>query len=412
MNNSKPIILNQQGISLIQTIMALAMLSVISLQYMKMDETARKSLKHVEGNIELNMIGIRSQTLIGTKAVCNSNLAGKDLGSQLTNLVDEKGNDIVKVGEVYGTSSKVKLTNISIEGISLPQDPSISTPAPLSTSSFKVKLDFDKLGNGQVKSISKFVYVNGVIENNKVVECYTTDNAVINEAVANACRGTGATYDTFTNTCLISSIGEKPQCPKGQALTMIDFDSIQNLYTAHCSLVYDESLCPDSGYINGFQNGSPVCVRPLDGVKGLKANNLNLAEVFDLTSTATIPSTGGTVSFYVNPAGKIALTATPTSPPPACSSCTQWSAWFLQSKSWSCSYGCSTGSLKLGTRTTCKYFRYCVQKAPLLCSGSIANQVSSYYTYLASQGGGKWRYKNRGEASAGNCPSASVFGLN
>jgi hypothetical protein len=392
------ILKNEKGVSLVSTVIAMGLLGVITLGVMNVSRQGNKINKGMRETLDRNSILKRLHVLLLNSRACENTFNGINVynssGVVIPVLKDSRDQDVFTAGQKVG-----QLTVNSMRAYP------IGAAGSYSATSFRFQFSLDGSGKGySSKSITQNIVVQGALDaTGQVLSCHTMDNEIVEQSVIQACNGLGAFYDDITKSCVISSIGEVPACPQGQAIREITYDENSNMYTANCTVVFDTNECIDSttgerGYIVGFINGSPKCEYP--------SKHLDISSFVDAGSIDPTSCSEMSLAVINN---KIKLRCVP--PPPSCTGCAQWGPWEHYATG---SHDAYCGNrFKQGVRTKCAYKKICVQKSPLGCVGSVSPQTSGYKVFYESNGGNKYYCtdKGRNKAKSAYCPLPSTFGL-
>ncbi len=377
------------GFSLVEVLAAIAVLGVLSTVIMKLMDNANKSAKTIEAKDEISQLQREISDLLSNPNNCQATLGQRTVGAAVP-IVYHMVNGVPtpKITPSTLASTKAKVQAIEVKSIDINGDGSQA----IGTLDVTFLKPSNALGGRDIKKEIKF---------NANLCAKNLISGATNQAILSQCSGAGfqliqGPYDWNSSKWAVcqdcNSASSNPimtcQSTGGGG---VDVGNISQLSCVSLGGTFDEatSRCLFLGLT-------------LEQLIESKVNPNNF-----VNSTAPTCPPGGTYSLAVVN-GKIQMNCTA---PPSCSSCAGWGSWYVYTKSWHCAYGCKNISLDQGTRTTCSYQKDCTTKAPAGCVGSVSPTQSNGHVYNESDGGGKWRYKNRDEAAGGSCPGPGTFGI-
>lgn len=167
-------LLNRNGFSMVQVMMAAGMMGVLSLGMMKMMETQKKSAKSIKAGVEVQAFYSELRAYMGKSTYCIANFEGEVLkeGDQfdLEELVKPNGKILYKVGNKYGDRS-FKIAKIEVTDFEKDSDTS---------GIMKLQFVLDKIGKSYgAKSYTKILKIDVLLDDKgKLTSCATMGSLI------------------------------------------------------------------------------------------------------------------------------------------------------------------------------------------------------------------------------------------
>lgn len=208
---------NQNGMSLVETLVALGIAGVIGVVLMRQQETAIKMQTKNDINQVVNSAAQVIQTSLSNSAICSKSLEGKGPGETIPFLVDAVPNPaytgtgpnkyIIKTPLLkHVTAGQLLPGNVVVESMT------IITDATTGKDYLKVMFDVDpdnrkkKFGSNK---FAKLFQVHGEKVSGKYQNCNSEDSNIQASAVKEACMSLGASWDSINNKCKLTHL---PNC--------------------------------------------------------------------------------------------------------------------------------------------------------------------------------------------------------
>jgi hypothetical protein len=162
-------LLNKNGFSMVQIMMAAGMMGILSLGMMKMMETQTKSAKSIKSSVEVQAFYNEARAYLGKSSYCTANFKGEVMneGDQfdLEELIKPNGKVLYKVGKIYGDRS-FRISKIEV--IDFEKDSEIS-------GIMKLQFVLDKIGKSYgAKSYTKILKIDVALNDKReLTSCAT-----------------------------------------------------------------------------------------------------------------------------------------------------------------------------------------------------------------------------------------------
>lgn len=223
-NGQSTILNNQSGFSLIQVMVSAALMGILSLGFMQMNQSQIKNQKGLESAVEVNSLHSTITRSLISDSVCDTTFAAKSIasGTNIPTIIGGSGVELFKAdgSKVYGGT--VAINSINIERVSDLGD--VSQPQREVT----LKIEYEKRanilkvrdpasGNREFQTRDKLLTLHMAVDPNQpsmpFVKCNSDLNNAIEQGVTKAvdraiekvCVGLGGSYDPGTSTCDISN---------------------------------------------------------------------------------------------------------------------------------------------------------------------------------------------------------------
>lgn len=238
--------LHQDGFSLIQIMVAAALMGVMAYLGMMQFENLTKQNKSVEITSGINAVSTDIQAILADNASCDQTMAGKTVGSPISEIFyrnKQLGTNIVKYRSGNGPQGS---EDFYIEKFELIQD---------SSSSIFLKVDFiskKEIYGSQKKSRSIPIKVASFNADGTIKSCYSDQENTISTAIAEACKSLGVNWNDTEKRCDVGDL--LPKCvvvPDGGCFGL--YAKVEEYQVPHftgqrtCFQQYDLNASPCSG---------------------------------------------------------------------------------------------------------------------------------------------------------------------
>ena len=208
--------LNQIGMSLVESMVGLAIAGGIGLVLMRQQETAGKIQTKANINQEVNSIASVVQTSLANRAVCTLSLLGKGVNDVVPALVDGKINPLFPAAGqaeyIVDTVNNHLSIDQELNGIKVQSMKIVEKTDPVTS----IKKDFlsvifdvdpkgikKKIGG---KTIGKLYLLQGTKVAGKYVSCHSEQSNILNSAVDQACKSLNGNWNSSLNKCVLQTV--------------------------------------------------------------------------------------------------------------------------------------------------------------------------------------------------------------
>lgn len=254
---------NQSGFSLVEIMIATAMLAGLSLGVMKTLEMMNKGQVVSDTKLEEFELKRLVATNLLDKNACNATLGGRSIGSNITEIKNSGGAVLYTSGLTYNNS--IEITQMTIVDKGLP-GANGSRSVDLVISAKRVK----KILKETAKDIKIPLIVTVPMPSSAtgvIISCFTNENALIDLASEKACIDLGGAWNPLAVTrCsplpYVSKAGDtmSGNLVSSATITASDFCTAGNCKTM-AQLALSNQSCSNGFVQNGVQaNGTPRCL--------------------------------------------------------------------------------------------------------------------------------------------------------
>jgi prepilin-type N-terminal cleavage/methylation domain-containing protein len=218
--------INQKGFTLVEIMIATAMLSVLSLGLMSLTSNMAKNQVTTETKLESIELRRLIMTLLMDKTACENTFNGLPIGANITNI--KNGNNTVSysAGSTYGNNTLQIVSFITVDAGVINSAASVRAIDLIITFKKMKKLSSGTISNATIRLNVKAPAANGIIS-----ACFSD----VDQTSQTNCNSLGGTWTGTTCTL--------PSCPPNQVLQKINSDT-----TATCVAIN----CPSGSYFRGL----------------------------------------------------------------------------------------------------------------------------------------------------------------
>lgn len=244
----KQLITSQKGYSLVQVLMATGLVGGLALAVAKLGKDSFNATQTINANIEINQTITDISNILSDSNNCNATFG---IGSSTTNSISE-----IRRSNSPGVSVPVYRTNTEYGNGTFRIVNMQTVP---SSTGIELRVSIQK-NNQQVlggKDIVRTIPIKATIVNNRIENCYSDIDSVIDAAVAAACKGNSAKFDPDTRECTHNL--QTLTCEDGKVLRKINNQN-DEIVSECVDLFPAEAACPRGEFISSIaSDGSAIC---------------------------------------------------------------------------------------------------------------------------------------------------------
>ena len=192
-------ILNKNGFSMLQVVVAMALAGVLGMFILQMQTVQTKGIKTNELQLERTNVLNRMTSLFAKRDICNLNFKNKKSGDSLTKILQKAGSVVFSVSQdaVPGLLRIDRMGIVTDAGGLLSLEVQFSSPNQM------------VLG----KENTKRVPLQTVLDTDgKIIDCYSDEDNLVQTAMSLTCESMGATYDSANKKCNVVQTAMKLTC--------------------------------------------------------------------------------------------------------------------------------------------------------------------------------------------------------
>lgn len=202
MKNTK--LWNRSGFTLVEVLIAAALLGGLALVIMNINKQQTKSQKQAETNFEVNTIySTISQTMLNASACLNtlSPVGNISIIKPVPEIKDRNNLGLFIVGNIY--ANKVKLISMTVKNMTFNPTPTATTKG---YGNGNIEIVLERIGLISNANITRIIPISVEVNNGFVVsKCYSaTENAVDTSKIL-ACQNISGVYDSATDSCNLAT---------------------------------------------------------------------------------------------------------------------------------------------------------------------------------------------------------------
>ncbi|MBC7427779.1 MAG: prepilin-type N-terminal cleavage/methylation domain-containing protein [Bacteriovorax sp.] len=286
----------QVGFTLVEVLVASALLGVLSLAVINQMQLVSTSKREANEDAIINGITDRLATELSRRATCNANFKNKTIttatpGLAIASLIDSESSVIIATSGVPSFKGKI-ISGVSVSAAnvdSVQVDTIYARQNPADLNEMLLTVNFKKK-RGIVASFvpaAKIELPLTIIQTGGVIsECYNDITNSIASAIRLSCRGNTAYYNPLLNTPFgaCERTVQATSCPAGKFLKKIYYGSNQIKYDCFAL----QSACGANQFITGFNtDGSVSCGYPLPNCAAGQMMIMNSAGKYICLNTNT-----------------------------------------------------------------------------------------------------------------------------
>ena len=303
--------LNKRGFSLVEIMVAAAMLGAVSLGVMSLQKNMKKGEVISETKMEELELRRLITTLLTDQLACKNTFLGSNIGSPITQIKNSAGSVVYQTDNTYGNNT-VKITSMSTQDLGIVNSDNTRV-VNLNITLQKMK----QMAGGTSKTTSIQLNVAAPSANGAITSCNVDANQIISAANIASCASLNGTWNSTSSTCTLDYFVKKSGDTMTGTLETTKVTSPQFCTGTNCKAIEDLALanqnCTNKNevQIGVNSNGTPKCLQLSCGANqyfsGIDSSSGNII-------CKTIPSKdcgAGAYVSLVNADGSIECASTP-----------------------------------------------------------------------------------------------------
>jgi hypothetical protein len=246
--------LNFKGFGLAEVMLAAGLTGGIALTVAKLSQESARINKTAESNYEINQFMSDVAFILSDKTNCGMTIPPNSAANNYSATAIFRNQNGVAVPVYRADGTKYGNNNFALAGIQTKKNPDDSV---------YLELTIDRLSKVSygTKQIKKKLPLKVVLNpaRTQIQDCFSDTEAMISQAVQNACQGNAATWDPVTATCT-HQITEA-LCPAGQVIKRVRLNGTS--IVPECGNINENPVtCAVGEYVRSIDaQGRPTCAR-------------------------------------------------------------------------------------------------------------------------------------------------------